>query len=275
MGKLYLVASPLGNLGDASPRLQQVLQECDLLAAEDTRVARKLLAGLGIRGRQVLSVRQHNEAAAAAKIAASTVAYLCDAGTPGISDPGAALVTTLRARGFEIIAVPGPSAVTAALSVAGFAGAGHIFGGFLSRRKAHRYHSIETLSRLGLPLVFFEAPSRVAATLHDIAACCGAATQICLCRELTKKFEQVTVGTATQLLAQLAGGTVATRGEFTLVVDATSQLSVDTVQALRVARLLTAEMPLAKSCKLAAKISGANAKQLYRQLSDEFANDAS
>lgn len=270
-GKLYLVASPLGNLGDASSRLQQVLHNCNLVAAEDTRVARKLLTALGIAGKKIISIRQQNEAKAAAKITADagqTIAYLCDAGTPGISDPGAVLVSVLREQGFAIITVPGPSAVTAALSVSGFANAGFVFGGFLSRRRIQRINSLSSLVVPGLPLVLFEAPGRIADTLQDMADFFGPETRVCLCRELTKKFEQTVVGNVAQLLEQLAAATIVMRGEFTLVVDVTTrQISGDTAQALRTAKLLATELPLPKACKLAAKISNGNAKQLYQHLS--------
>ena len=270
-GILYLVATPLGNLHDISQRMRIVLADCDVVAAEDTRRTRQLLTACGIAGKRLLSVRQHNETAAATMIArqyqGAHVAYVCDAGSPGISDPGARLVSLMRDRGFTIIPIPGPSAVVAAIGVAGFEAAGYVFGGFLPRQEKAALAKLQELASINLPVVIFEAPRRVRTTLARISTAVGNTTQVCMCRELTKLHESITVGTPAQLDAELDASQIP-KGEFTLVfaMQDRESAALPTASALRVARLLQAELPLTKAAKLAAKITGADARSLYQAL---------
>jgi 16S rRNA (cytidine1402-2'-O)-methyltransferase len=218
-GTLYLVGTPVGNLEDITLRALRVLKEVDLIAAEDTRRTRKLAAHYGITARAA-SLHRHNEARRAEGVIAAleagqSVALVSDAGMPGVSDPGAALVRLAAARGIPITVVPGPSAVVAALSLSGFAAPAYVFAGFLPRRSTHRRRFLESLATEWRPVVFFEAPHRIAAVLLDIESTLPDRPLV-VGRELTKRFEQVLRGTAAGVRAQL--GPENTRGEFTVVI---------------------------------------------------------
>ena len=271
-GVLHVVATPIGNLGDASGRMRSTLEACDVVAAEDTRVARKLMSLLGITGKRTVSVRQHNERTAAAKLAKASgggqIAYVCDAGTPGASDPGARLVEVLRGEGFEIRAVPGPSAVTAALSVSGFGDGGHVFGGFLPRGREKAVGRLRELGSLGLPVVLFEAPGRVLSTLAAVGEAFGEGARVCACSELTKMHESARVAGCAELAGEL-GRKGTPKGEHTLVVDTAAYAPGVPLQAMRVLKELGGALPPAKACKVAARLTGADPKTLYRLLSGE------
>lgn len=193
---LVLVATPIGNLGDLSPRAVDTLRHATLIAAEDTRRARTLLSASAVpAGGRLLSLHAHNEREAAGKVVAciergGTVAYVSDAGTPGVSDPGTALVQACHEAGVRVSTVPGPSAVLAALAVAGFPADRFVFEGFLPRKgreRAQRLHAIAGETRT---VVCFEAPGRVASTLADLAAACGDDRPVAVTRELTKLHEE-------------------------------------------------------------------------------------
>ncbi|MDR7554430.1 MAG: 16S rRNA (cytidine(1402)-2'-O)-methyltransferase [Armatimonadota bacterium] len=217
-GTLYLVATPIGNLEDLTPRAARVLREAALIACEDTRRTRGLLAHLGIAARLV-SLHEHNERARIPQLLAALrqgadVAVVSDAGMPTIADPGARLVAAAAAEGLPVVAVPGPSAVTAAVALADFPVERFAFVGFLPSRAAERRRALAALASLPMALVIFEAPHRVHATLRDLAAVLGA-RRLLLARELTKVHEEVLRGTAEELLARLPARV---RGEITLVV---------------------------------------------------------
>jgi 16S rRNA (cytidine1402-2'-O)-methyltransferase len=217
-GTLYLVATPIGNLEDLTPRAARVLREAMLIACEDTRRTRGLLAHLGIAARLV-SLHEHNERARIPQLLAALreggdVAVVSDAGMPTIADPGARLVAAAAAEGVPIVAIPGPSAVTAAVALADFPVERFAFVGFLPSRAAERRRALAALASLPMALVIFEAPHRVHATLRDLAAVLGARRML-LARELTKVHEEVLRGTPEDLLARLPERV---RGEITLVV---------------------------------------------------------
>jgi 16S rRNA (cytidine1402-2'-O)-methyltransferase len=217
-GTLYLVATPIGNLEDLTLRAARVLREVALIACEDTRRTRGLLAHLGIAGRLV-SLHEHNERARipallAALRGGTDVAVVSDAGMPAIADPGARLVAAAAAEGLPVVAVPGPSAVTAAVALADFPAERFAFVGFLPSRPPQRRRALAALASLPMALVIFEAPHRVHATLRDLAAVLGARRML-LARELTKVHEEVLRGTAHDLLSRLPAQL---RGEITLVV---------------------------------------------------------
>jgi 16S rRNA (cytidine1402-2'-O)-methyltransferase len=219
-GKLVVCATPIGNLGDASPRLAKALAEADLIACEDTRQARKLLAHLGVRAR-LLSYHEANEAARAARLAdeiagGASVALVSDAGMPAISDPGHDLIGACLERGLRVEVVPGPSAVLAALVVSGLPTDRFAFEGFPPRRPAARARALAELAGEPRTMVFFEAPHRVLATLDDMAAAFGPKRRCAIARELTKLHEQVLRGTLAEVRERLAEQ--GERGEFTLVV---------------------------------------------------------
>jgi 16S rRNA (cytidine1402-2'-O)-methyltransferase len=222
-GRLLVVGTPIGNLGDLTPRAAAALREADLVVAEDTRVAARLLAHLGAR-RPTLSFNAHNAAARVPGllrrlVEGETLALTTDAGMPGISDPGARLVAAARAANLMVEAVPGPTAVTTAVALSGVETPGYVFGGFLPARPASaRAAVLERLlsaaGSIGLPLVLYEAPPRVRsllAALEDRQA----GIHVAICRELTKRHEEVLVGTPGEVSSRL----VELRGEFVVVVS--------------------------------------------------------
>ena len=227
---LYVVATPIGNLADLSPRAAFVLAAAVLIAAEDTRTSGPLVKRAGGTGRLV-SLTEHNvEARAAGLIAAAregVVALVSDAGTPAVSDPGARLVEAAHAGDVAVFAVAGPSALAAAVSVSGFDGSDVHFLGFLPRTRAERRARLSEASRVASTLVFFESPGRVAATLEDVATALGD-PEVCVCRELTKLHEETVRGRASTMTERFREG----RGEFTVVVrsPAAAQEDVDESQ---------------------------------------------
>jgi 16S rRNA (cytidine1402-2'-O)-methyltransferase len=221
-GILYLVATPIGHRGDLSPRARAVLAAADVVAAEDTRHTGRLLASLGIH-RRLDSFHEHNEATATPRLVAHlksgrSVALASDAGTPGLSDPGFVLVRAAVAEGITVSAVPGPTALIAALTVSGLPTDAFTFTGFLPPRSGRRRRVLEGLAELPHTLVFYESPYRLAAALADLLAVLGD-RPAAVCRELTKRFEEVRRGPLSELAACYATSKV--RGEFTLVVAGT------------------------------------------------------
>jgi 16S rRNA (cytidine1402-2'-O)-methyltransferase len=219
-GTLYVVATPLGNLGDLSPRAAEVLRSVPVVAAEDTRRTRVLLAHLGATPRLV-SVHAHSDPRRLAAILATLrggrdVALVTDAGTPGISDPGPELVARVRAAGLAVVPLPGPSAVAAALSAAGLPADRYLFLGFLPRRGAERERLLGVAAESEWTVVLFESPPRLAALLDDLARVAGGDRQAVVARELTKLHEEIRAGTLGELAAHYRGGRV--RGECTVLV---------------------------------------------------------
>ncbi len=217
MPTLYIVGTPIGNLEDLTPRAARILSEVSLVAAEDTRVTRRLLSHLGIHPRTT-SFHQHNWRdkldGVLAELAEGDVALVTDAGMPGISDPGSELVVAASQSGFKVEVVPGPSAVTAALALSGFPGDAFQFLGFLPRRKKDRQTGLRQVLSSAAPLVIFEAPHRLRATLTDLEAV-FADRPLAVCRELTKLYEEVFRGTAAQALEHFSSP----RGEVVIVIQ--------------------------------------------------------
>jgi 16S rRNA (cytidine1402-2'-O)-methyltransferase len=222
-GTLYLVATPIGNLEDLTFRARRVLADADVIACEDTRHARLLLAHYGITT-PLLSYHEQNEQGRAADLirrlsAGEDVALISDAGTPALSDPGFPLIRDAIRAGITVVAVPGPSAALAALTVAGLPTDRFVFLGFLPRRSGERVRALEAVRALPWTLVIYEAPHRVTAVVHDLLAVLGD-RRLAAARELTKRFEEVFRGTVSELQAHLA--VHRPRGEFTLVVEGAS-----------------------------------------------------
>lgn len=222
-GVLYVVATPIGNLSDISARATETLRTVDLILCEDTRRTRLLLRHLGINAR-LLSVREHNERSRAAGMlerleSGESLAYVSDAGTPGISDPGARLVDSVSAAGFTVIPIPGPSSVTALLSVSGFSADQFVFEGFLPNKSGQRTRRIAELAAETRTLVFFESPYRAARTLAELRDAWGERPG-CVGRELTKTFEEIRRGTLSELAAWAASKTM--RGEIVIVMHGAS-----------------------------------------------------
>ena len=229
MGTLYIVGTPIGNLEDLSPRAARVLGQVGLVAAEDTRVSRKLLSHLGVRPR-LLSFHQHNYQERLGQVLkeleTGDVALVTDAGMPGVSDPGSELVAAAAAAGISVQVVPGPSAVTTALAVSGFPAGSFNFLGFLPRRRKDRLRVLAEVQSEERTLAVFEAPHRVRAVLEDLDKLFGE-RPLAVCRELTKLYEEVFRGTAAQALAHFT----APRGEFVLVIQGADPKSLEAADA--------------------------------------------
>jgi 16S rRNA (cytidine1402-2'-O)-methyltransferase len=268
-GKLYVVATPIGNLGDISARALAVLAQADLVAAEDTRTTRHLLAHHGI-GAKLVALHQHNETMRAAELVArmqagKTIALVSDAGTPGISDPGALLVARAMQAGITVCPIPGANAAIAALSAAGLAAPRFLFYGFLPVKPAGRRTALAALRELPYPLVFYEAPHRVTECIAELAASFGAEREIVIARELTKMFEAIHRCRLDEASVWLAADPNRQRGEFVLIVSGAPEGMREGLpaEAERVLHLLLAELPLAQSAALAAAITGARKNELY------------
>lgn len=219
-GVLYIVATPIGNLSDITHRAVETLTSVDLILCEDTRRTRTLLQRYGINGR-LLSVREHNERSRAAEMIVrlaegASLAYVSDAGTPGISDPGARLVDSVANAGFDIIPIPGPSSATALLSVSGFPADRFVFEGFLPTKSGQRARRLAELADEPRTLVFFESPHRIGRTLTELHVAWGE-RRACVGRELTKKFEEIRRGVLSDLAAWAESKTM--KGEIVLAVS--------------------------------------------------------
>ena len=269
-GALYVVATPIGNLADISLRALHVLQLVDALACEDTRHTQTLLRAYGIErnGAALIAVHQHNEAEAAQQVitrlqAGERVAYVSDAGTPAVSDPGARLVAAVRGAGRPVLPLPGASSVTAALSVAGAvdeAGA-FVFAGFLPAKAGERATAVQQLAAEPRAVVLLEAPHRIEALAAALAPL--GERPVTVGRELTKQFEQISTLPADQLTAWLAADPQRSRGEFVLVLHPQAGSDDTDGDEQRVLALLLAELPLKSAVRLAAEITGASRNTLY------------
>lgn len=266
-GTLYIVATPIGNLRDLSLHALDILKSVDLIAAEDTRTSQGLLAAHGIHTR-LIALHEHNEAAVATRIVADmrggkSVAYISDAGTPGISDPGARLVDAARAGQVPIVPIPGASAVATAMSVSGLDGP-WLFVGFPPAKATARRKALDDLQSLPCALVFYEAPHRIEECVADLLACLGGERSLLIARELTKRFEQIHQCSLADAPAWLAADDNHRRGEFVLVVSAPANVeSDDAHEARRVLEILLEELPVKQAAQLAARITGGRKNTLY------------
>jgi 16S rRNA (cytidine1402-2'-O)-methyltransferase len=267
-GTLLVVATPIGNLADASPRAIEALRSAHLIACEDTRTTRTLLARHGIATRTV-ALHEHNERATTGKLIShllegQNIALVSDAGTPALSDPGALLIEQAHRAGIRVSPLPGPSAAAAAFSVSGFAADRFLFAGFLPAAAAARRRALEALE-LPWPVILYEAPHRIAATLDDLRARFGDEREVLIGRELTKKFEEVARLALGQAPQWLAGQPHRQQGEFVLVLAPSPAKPAPAHDAERVLDLLLEALPPSEAAKLAARITGAARNQLYRR----------
>ncbi len=266
---LYVVATPLGNLADITLRALDVLRQVDVVASEDTRHTQRLLDAHGIRVR-TLAAHEHNEQGVAARIcellsAGQQVALVSDAGTPAVSDPGARIVAAVQAAGLPVVPVPGPSAVTTAVSVCGLPDGPFFFHGFLPPKSVARRAALAALRDVPARLVFYEAPHRVRETVDDLVEILGAARELAVCRELTKLFEEICRMPLGKAAAWFDADANRQRGEFVLVVSAPPPVVGIPPEAERVLGLLLAEMPLKTAAALAAELTGIGRKPLYQR----------
>lgn len=267
-GQLYVVATPIGNLQDITLRALEVLKSVDAVAAEDTRHSQGLLGHFGLR-KPLLALHEHNERQASAKViaqlqAGQNIALITDAGTPGISDPGAILVEQAHAAGIRVVPIPGASAAVTAMSAAGFLHGPFLFHGFLPAKAAARRKELESLREQSANLIFYEAPHRVLEAVDDMAGVLGERTLV-IARELTKTFETVQRLPLAEAAAWLAADPNRQRGEFVLIVSGAVKVESDVLPAatLAVLQTLLAELPLKQASKLAAEITGEKKNRLY------------
>jgi 16S rRNA (cytidine1402-2'-O)-methyltransferase len=273
------VATPIGNLEDLGRRAARILRSVELIAAEDTRTSRPLLQSIGA-GARCMALHAHNEAKAAVEIIArigqgQAVALISDAGTPGVSDPGARLVAAAHQAGIRVVPIPGASAATTLVSAAGLPDGRFLFEGFLPSRPKQRRDRIAVLAALPVAFLIFEAPHRMQETADDLAATIDPGREVVLGRELTKQFEQIVRTTVDELPAWLAEEANHRRGEFALLVFAAAAVPLGTgaqgearelsVTGLRAMAVLSAAMPPRQAARLAARISGDAADDLYRR----------
>lgn len=270
-GALYMVATPIGNLADIGLRALHVLDLVDCIACEDTRHTAALLQSYGLH-KPLLALHEHNEAEAAQAVLqrlrdGQRVAYVSDAGTPGVSDPGARLCAAVHAAGLRVLPLPGASSVTALLSVAGTGGhdGRFVFTGFLSPKATERQREVQAIGADPRACVLLEAPHRIEALARDLAAL--GERPLTVGRELTKQFEEVAQVMAKDFPAWLGAGAHRTRGEFVLLVHPAPSADIDEgidVHTLRTLDLLLAELPVKTAVKLCAEISGAPRNALYQ-----------
>lgn len=268
-GKLQVIATPIGNIGDLSARARDALESADLVAAEDTRHTLALLQMLGI-SRPMLSLHSYNESQRVPDLlarleAGEIIALVSDAGTPLLSDPGFELVSRAALAGFEVVAIPGPSAITTALAVAGLPTSRFCFEGFLPARERERRTQLAKLAHESRTLVFFEAPHRIAETLANMAEEFGADRQAVVARELTKAHETIYRGTLAELTAQAQGDANFQRGEITIVVHGAplTTSAVDPELLRRAVDLLSKELPPGRTAAIAAQLTGATRNEAY------------
>ena len=269
MGILYVVATPIGNLQDITLRALDTLKSVDAIAAEDTRHTSGLLSHFGI-SKKLIAVHEHNEHQSAEKLlqqlnAGESIALVTDAGTPGISDPGAVVVDLVRKAGVKVVPVPGVSAVITALSASGIMQNGFLFHGFLPASGAARRKALEALKTQEVTLVFYEAPHRIVDSIADMCAVLGAERRITFARELTKTFETIYSCALSEAEAWLEADTNQQRGEFVLLVEAAAIKDAEELpeETVRILKLLLAELPLKQAVKLATEITHEKKNVLY------------
>lgn len=269
-GVLYVVATPIGNLGDITERALAVLREVALIAAEDTRSARRLLTHFGIRG-QLRSYHEHNEGAGAQALlkvleGGQDVALVSDAGTPLISDPGFVLVRAARSRGIRVVPIPGANAAICALSAAGLPSDRFLFLGFPPRTSAKCRDWLARLAGEPGTLIFYESGKRAARTLGDLAAALGGERKAVVARELTKHFETFLSGTLGALADRLASDAEQRLGELVLLVEGAGEVeqAAEGQEEERVLAILAAELPPRQAAALAARLTGGSKNRLYR-----------
>jgi 16S rRNA (cytidine1402-2'-O)-methyltransferase len=275
-GVLYVVATPIGNLGDVTLRALEVLRAVPLIACEDTRITRRLLARHGIETKLTAyhahSGPAHLEALLAHLRGGADLAITTDAGTPGVSDPGDDLVRAWSEAGGRVVPIPGASAALAAIMATGIAGPRWAFEGFLPRSGRERRERLARLAGDGRGAVLYEAPGRLAATLRDLAEACGGDRPAAVCRELTKLHETVTRGSLGELAAMAAAGTIPARGEIVVVVGAGSPIEIesqggldDALAAARAAveELVVSGLPRGKAAARVAAQRGVSRRSIY------------
>lgn len=270
-GTLYIVATPIGNLDDLSPRAIAVLSGVALIAAEDTRHSGRMLQALGVETRMI-ALHDHNERDRADQVLqkleeGSDIALISDAGTPLISDPGFVLVREARRRGLRVSPVPGPCAIVAALCAGGLPTDRFAFEGFLPSKKGARAAMLERLASESSTLVFYESPHRILDAVADIAGAMGAGREIVIARELTKTFETFYAGPVGEVLQTLRDDPHGSRGEFVIMIHGAEKDPAEAgmEEVDRLLKLLLPDLPVKKAAKLVAEITGKAKNDLYQR----------
>lgn len=266
---LYLVATPIGNLGDMTIRALETLAGADLVACEDTRTSRVLLDRYGITTKPV-SYHVHNEASSGTRLlddiaAGKAVALISDAGTPLVSDPGSRIVQEAKARSIRVVPIPGASAVLAALSIAGLPCERFLFEGFLPAKQTQRRSRLASLGSLDVTLLFYEAPHRLCETLADMASVYGPERLAAVCRELTKTFEECVRAPLGELSVRYPEA-ANVRGEIVIVVAPPAEAVTTTADVDQLLRSLVAEMPASKAAAEASRLTGQSKGDLYKRI---------
>jgi 16S rRNA (cytidine1402-2'-O)-methyltransferase len=271
-GSLYVVATPIGNLEDLSPRARQILERVDVIAAEDTRHTGRLLSHFGINTRQI-ALHEHNEESVAARLVSElnegkSVALVSDAGTPLISDPGYRLICAAHDAGLPVVPVPGACAITAALSVAGLPTDRFCFEGFLPARETARVKRLRELDGETRTIVFYESVHRVKAAIADLVDVLGSERRAFIGRELSKLHEQCVPATLGEIQQMVEDGEIPTKGEFVLVVEGSRSADTDnaTIALDRLIEEISAVMPANQAVDLISSLSGRRRNEVYRLL---------
>ena len=271
--KLYIVATPIGNLSDISIRAVDILKNVDLVLAEDTRHSKKLFAHYEI-DTPLKAFHEHNEKDKTEKVineinAGQSIAMISDAGTPLISDPGYHLVSKAKKAGIDVVPIPGPSALIAAISSSGVASSSFTFFGFLSSKPVARLKFLQSKTNLDETIVFYESPKRILSTLKDMLEVFGGSREVCLAKEITKSFETILTDKLPILIEYLESDSAHQKGEFVVLVSPSDK--IDRVEADsqldKLLPILCAEMGASKAAKLAAKITGIDKKHCYKRAS--------
>lgn len=268
---LYLVATPIGNLGDITIRALETLAAADIIACEDTRTSRVLLDRYGIKTKTV-SYHDHNQAISGARLIETlqqgkAVALITDAGTPLVSDPGERLGAEARAAGIRVIPIPGASAVLAALAAAGLPASRFFFEGFLPAKTGQRRARLASLASLDATLIFYEGPHRLSETLADMAEVLGVRREAAVCRELTKTFEEVIVLPLGDLSARYPAE-ANVKGEIVIVVEPPKETGTSQADVDMLLQSLTKEMSASKAAAEASRLTGIPKSELYQRLLD-------
>ncbi|MDA7440534.1 16S rRNA (cytidine(1402)-2'-O)-methyltransferase [Candidatus Pseudothioglobus singularis] len=272
-GKLYVVATPIGNLGDITIRAVDILKSVDLVLAEDTRHSKKLFAHYEI-GTPLKAFHEHNEKNKTESFineinAGKSIAMISDAGTPLISDPGYLLVSKAKKIGLNVVPIPGPTALIAALSSSGLATSSFTFFGFLPSKPVARLKLLQTKINLLETIIFYESPKRILSTLEDMLEVFGDSREVCLAKELTKSFETILTDRLPNLIEYLDEDISHQKGEFVILVSSADK--IDLIESERqldkILPILCSEMGASKAAKLAAKITGIDKKRCYKRAS--------
>ena len=267
-GNLYIVATPIGNLGDISERAVEILKQVDLIAAEDTRHSKTLLDRFAI-STKVRAYHEHNEDQLTSQLiqklmGGESIALISDAGTPLINDPGYKLVAAAHDNGIQVVPIPGPSAIITALSASGLPTNKFIFEGYLPvKSEARKKCLLELMSELRT-LIFYEAPHRILETMQAMQDVFGSERRVTIGRELTKQFEQIVRDSVSEINAKLENGEIKIKGEFVVILEGAQEVSVADTEALRINQILSEKLSPKDAAGLTAKITGKKKNEVYK-----------